>query len=689
MKKVLTFIILLGFLNILNTPLVNATTEISGNIVNPVWTVENSPYLVNGTLEVAKGAKLTINPGVVVKFNGGSKILVKGQLEILGEENNKVILTSNLDIPARGDWKGIEFDENSKGAKFDENEKYLSGSIIKYAIIKYSESIKINKVNPYIVNNSIMNNNTGINIMDNTTSTTSTTSTYLDSESQPSIEKIIIESNEITDNTIGILINRENKNQYSSTPAGLIRQGKFLETSVIKNNKFINNSYGIYINKGDNNILSKNSINNNDLGIKIESISEENVLNNNSINNNKIGLHIASSSNKIQQNNFINNSSYGIYLEKADNYINKNNIYNNTGYNIYNKNGSISLENNYWNEDSTTEINKNIKLETTNAVAIIEPIEKSAINIYALPEVSINNFSEKTTSEALSISGTKPAGTKVFINGKDITSLSNETDWSYSASLNLGKNTFLISYKDSKGDSGPAKTVEIYREKIIIVSEPTINSFSSQVSSAKYSIYGTKEAGTSIMINNQVVIPANDQTSWSYELNLILGTNTFKIKAQDGENRQSNEVSISIIRKDIDSGEIITTEKKLIKNIDQKLAKKLAGLILLQTEKNGMAWYVNPTDNKRYYLGRQEDAFKIMSSLGLGVKNEIIKNNKFSANLIGRILINVEDSGKAYYIYPKDKKAYSLGRPADAYKLMRELSLGITNENIYKIEIGE
>lgn len=51
------------------------------------------------------------------------------------------------------------------------------------------------------------------------------------------------------------------------------------------------------------------------------------------------------------------------------------------------------------------------------------------------------------------------------------------------------------------------------------------------------------------------------------------------------------------------------------------LAQRVAGKILLQVEDVGQAWYVNPVDNLRYYLGRPADAFQIMQDLGLGITN--------------------------------------------------------------------
>jgi hypothetical protein len=119
-------------------------------------------------------------------------------------------------------------------------------------------------------------------------------------------------------------------------------------------------------------------------------------------------------------------------------------------------------------------------------------------------------------------------------------------------------------------------------------------------------------------------------------------------------------------------------------------AASLNGRILLQVQDKGQAWYVNPVNGYRYYLGRPDDAFSIMRSLGLGVSN--VDLGKFQASaparLSGRILLQVQDKGQAYYLSPTDLKLYYLGRPADAFSVMRSLGLGITNADLAKIVIA-
>jgi hypothetical protein len=120
----------------------------------------------------------------------------------------------------------------------------------------------------------------------------------------------------------------------------------------------------------------------------------------------------------------------------------------------------------------------------------------------------------------------------------------------------------------------------------------------------------------------------------------------------------------------------------------ETLATKLQGKILLQVEGNGEAWYLNPSDQEKYYLGRPADAFNLMRELGLGISDQDF--NSFGeyapSRLAGRILLRVEAHGEAYYVNPVDLKMHFLGRPADAFSVMRNLGLGISNNNLNMIQ---
>src|SRR3989339_2171076 len=126
------------------------------------------------------------------------------------------------------------------------------------------------------------------------------------------------------------------------------------------------------------------------------------------------------------------------------------------------------------------------------------------------------------------------------------------------------------------------------------------------------------------------------------------------------------------------------------------LSDKLSGRILLDVERHGEAWYVYPKDKKRYYLGRPADAFKVMRELGLGISEANFQkiaqagmpvkgDTALARALAGTIVLQVERNGEAWYINPLDLKKYFLGRPEDAFKVMRELGLGITREDLARI----
>lgn len=123
------------------------------------------------------------------------------------------------------------------------------------------------------------------------------------------------------------------------------------------------------------------------------------------------------------------------------------------------------------------------------------------------------------------------------------------------------------------------------------------------------------------------------------------------------------------------------------------------GKILLDVEQSGEAWYVYPTTLQRYFLGRPTDAFDIMRELSIGITDADlalipivgsggIGNINLKQRLSGHILLQVEQNGEAWYVYPDTLERYYLGRPADAFAIMTELGLGISSANLAHIPIA-
>ncbi len=138
--------------------------------------------------------------------------------------------------------------------------------------------------------------------------------------------------------------------------------------------------------------------------------------------------------------------------------------------------------------------------------------------------------------------------------------------------------------------------------------------------------------------------------------------------------------------------DIIQEARNSFKQKNIELSKRLSGQILLQVEKHGQAWYLEPQSKVRYFLGRPADAFAIMRYLGLGVSENNFnkfKNSGAPSHLAGRIVIRPEANGEAYYINPNDLKLYYLGRPADAFAIMQKFALGVLDEILDELEIDE
>ncbi|MFA5359138.1 MAG: hypothetical protein WC310_04975 [Patescibacteria group bacterium] len=194
----------------------------------------------------------------------------------------------------------------------------------------------------------------------------------------------------------------------------------------------------------------------------------------------------------------------------------------------------------------------------------------------------------------------------------------------------------------------------------------------------------------------------------------------------------------------------ISSEMTLTSKIDSKLTEKLRGKILLQVEGEGQAWYVDPDTSKRYYLKNGESAYTALRAFGLGITtkdlekipvgwrnsdanydsdNDSLKDyledaigtdknnadsdydgyndakeltyyynplgtskltfdNKLVNRLKGKILLQIDHGGEAWYVNPADGKRYYMKDGNAAYELMRNLSVGIKNSDLRKVKVG-
>lgn len=182
----------------------------------------------------------------------------------------------------------------------------------------------------------------------------------------------------------------------------------------------------------------------------------------------------------------------------------------------------------------------------------------------------------------------------------------------------------------------------------------------------------------------------------------------------------------------------------------QSIAAQVSGRIVLDVESHGEAWYVSPPTLDRYYLRDGDAAYEALRTFGLGVSDanlekiplgiearfelpdadgdllpdsiedslgtndqdpdtdddgytdaeeasqgfnplgsgSVALSADFAETLSGRILLQVEAHGEAWYINPADHKRYYLGNGETAYQVMRYISLGITSANLAAIPVS-
>ena len=86
----------------------SASTEVSGFITtNTTWSLAESPYIVTGSVYVEPFVFLTIEPGVVIKFDGSTSLVVFGGFIVQGNETHKILFTANTTTGFPGYWGSL------------------------------------------------------------------------------------------------------------------------------------------------------------------------------------------------------------------------------------------------------------------------------------------------------------------------------------------------------------------------------------------------------------------------------------------------------------------------------------------------------------------------------------------------------------------------------------------------------
>ena len=133
---------------------VTAVTTVSGGIFeDTTWEVTDSPIRVTSDVLVFPDTTLTIEPGVVVLFDSGTRLTIRGHLNAIGTDVDPILLTSSSATPAMNDWNGIQL-ENTIGGTAE-----LSFVSLEYANTAFQVSCCTNSIVPATISDSTFRHN--------------------------------------------------------------------------------------------------------------------------------------------------------------------------------------------------------------------------------------------------------------------------------------------------------------------------------------------------------------------------------------------------------------------------------------------------------------------------------------------------------------------------------------------------
>lgn len=284
----------LASINIMNLGAAQTSSSVKG-ILNSdtTWTKANSPYILTGPLDVAKGVTLKIEPGVTVNL-ADYYIQVDGTLQARGSSSEKIVFDCNIILY---DNERIVFTDDSSSW----NEQTGTGSIIENAVLN-SISVSIGKSSPKIASNSFNDDSWSILLSVEGGSPVISNNTMVFNGDgirsifgSPVISDNFIQSTKIA--STGIFIN------------GVVGGGA---TTTIARNTIINNKYGIS-GWGGYQIVEGNVIQNNQIGI-----IGGGIIRNNTIANSSVALESPSAASIIMYNNIIDYSQNSVLLGQFD-----------------------------------------------------------------------------------------------------------------------------------------------------------------------------------------------------------------------------------------------------------------------------------------------------------------------------------------------------------------------------------
>ena len=371
-----------------------AQTNVSGGIFsNTTWTLAGSPYIVIDTTVVFPGVTLTIEPGVVVKFDDDKYLEIRqGMLIANGTITDSITFTSNNSSPTPGIWGhntygGLWFNGISSAASFN----FINISYATYGMRNFPNS-------PYLKNSTFTYNQTGvysINVpMDSCVFKFNDTGVSNISNTTVNFCNISNNNYAVYDLSNTVLNNctfDSNQLAFGGASGAGTSYSEFYYCSI-SNNQTGLNAHGLGGNLLSHCIINNNTIQGLGLGMDMNGV---NSIMDCEIKNNGIGINVFSSSTAVITRNDIEYNGTGLKTGSAAANIYCNTVCNNTSYGLQMTiSANFNADDNYWCTNDSAQI----------AAAIYDGYDNVNFGLVTfLPTDSTCNFStainEITTAE--------------------------------------------------------------------------------------------------------------------------------------------------------------------------------------------------------------------------------------------------------------------------------------------------
>ncbi len=254
-------------------------TNVSGGINEDTnWTLANSPYIITGNTVVFGNNTLTIEPGVIVKFDDNVQLRIQGSLIAIGNINNNIIFTSNNSEPQRGSWHEI-------------NLEFEAICILDYVQMEYADNaLKYNHISTLssIKNTIFQFNNNAIEVVDGSSEFPITIESVKFIDNDKGIanfhDEVTLIDCEFKNNRIGAELVGSNIN--SCLFEGNSEIGLDGHTSIIQNSTFISNNVGLeqsFSGGSEASAMTGNTIKDNSIGLRITGNSPTATFTNNTV----------------------------------------------------------------------------------------------------------------------------------------------------------------------------------------------------------------------------------------------------------------------------------------------------------------------------------------------------------------------------------------------------------------------